>query len=338
MDARALGLNVIVSIQDEQQSGETTPVQLSDATTTRVWAVLAPLFNGDRGIMYELLNEPEPAVSDANWASWRDAMNPLIASIRATGSQNVVIADGLIFALSLNGAPALTDPAGQVAYAIHPYFHSAADQLQKAWDTKLGDFAATAPVIATEWTTVANAAVSGSSYYCDATTAAAALDLLQYLSAKGVGLAAFAYDFSGNVFGSGWHRRRRAGRLQGYAAGQLHHLRRPLLRHAQELLRDRPQRRLRASRRLHVQTAARRLPTCRRRRPRMRLLRQRHALPELLWPPAERQWRHGFPPDLPPLIVRRSAPMRDHDSSSRSSYGSISLDTPRPRCVPSSDF
>jgi endoglucanase len=201
-DARARGLNVIVSIQDEAQSGESTPAQLPNQATLRVWGVLAPLFNDDRGVLYEIMNEPQPKVSAASWVSWRDAMNRAIAAIRSTGSRNVVVADGLIFALSLNGAPALTDPARQVAYAIHPYFHSAADQTQTAWDNKFGTFAANAPVIATEWTTVANAATSGSSYFCDSTTATATLQLLRYLDGKQIGLLAFAYDFSGNLFGS----------------------------------------------------------------------------------------------------------------------------------------
>ena len=65
-----------------------------------------------------------------------------------------------------------------------------------------GTFAATSPVLVTEWTTVANAAQSGSTYFCDATTAGAALDLLNYLAGKKIGITAFAYDFSGNVFGS----------------------------------------------------------------------------------------------------------------------------------------
>src|SRR5262249_54826380 len=90
--ARSAGLNVLVSIQDERQSGETTPMQLPNSATIRVWTELAPFFNHDTGILYELMNEPEPTVSVANWESWREAMNAVITAVRATGSTNVVVA------------------------------------------------------------------------------------------------------------------------------------------------------------------------------------------------------------------------------------------------------
>lgn len=130
-------------------------------------------------------------------------------AVRATGSTNVVVADGLQYAIQLDGAPALTDPAGEVAYAVHPYFHSAAAETQATWSQNFGTLAATAPVIVTEWTTVANAATSGSTYFCDSTTAGAALRLMDYLASKKIGITAFAYDFSGNVFGSAAYGSRR---------------------------------------------------------------------------------------------------------------------------------
>ena len=198
LSARALGLNVIVSVQDETQSGETQPAVLPNAATQRVWQVLAPLFNGDQGILYEMLNEPELAPNPANWAAWASAMNAVIATIRQTGSKNVVVADGLDYAEHLDGAPALTDPENEVAYAAHPYFHNAADQTRQAWATKFGNFAQTAPVLITEWTTVPN-------YYADANTAQAALNFLSYLAIHGTGLSAYAYGFSGDAFGSVVH-------------------------------------------------------------------------------------------------------------------------------------
>ena len=198
-DARAEGLNVIVSVQDESQSGqEGQSTVLPNAATRRVWQMLAPFFNGDRGILYEMLNEPQLPPNPANWAAWACAMNEVITTIRQTGSKNVVVADGLGYAEHLDGAPALTDPENEVAYAAHPYFHSAADQKPQAWATKFGNFAQTAPVIITEWTTIP-------SYYHDANTAHAALKFLHYLESRGIGLSAYAYDFSGDLFGSVVH-------------------------------------------------------------------------------------------------------------------------------------
>ncbi len=190
--ARTAGLNVIVSVQDEKQSGETSPTPLPDAATIRVWQELAPAFNGDTGILYEIMNEPQPAPNATNWAAWANAMNAAISAIRATGSKNVVVADGLAYAEHLDGAPALKDPLNQVAYASHPYFHSATDEQQATWVTKFGNLSNIAPVIITEWSTLI-----GSSFYCDANTPSAALAFLDYLQKSGIGLTGFAYDHPG---------------------------------------------------------------------------------------------------------------------------------------------
>jgi len=185
--ARAAGLNVIVSDQDESQSGETSPTMLPDTATQRVWAELAPLFNADMGIMYEMMNEPQPTANSTNWALWQTAMNAVIATIRSTGSKNVLLADGLQYAGTFSGAPLLTDPLGQVAYASHPYFYQASDETTSSFMTRFGNFAQSAPVLVTEWSTPY-------SDFCDSTTPAASLNLEQYLQTNGIGLMAFAYD------------------------------------------------------------------------------------------------------------------------------------------------
>ena len=71
-----------------------------------------------------------------------------------------------------------------------------------SWDTNFGNFAATVPVIDTEWTAVANSATSGSSYYCDSNTPTQSLALMQYQRTHNIGIIGFAWDFTGSVFGS----------------------------------------------------------------------------------------------------------------------------------------
>ncbi len=214
--ARSLGMNVILCIQDELQpnslSGVPTVATINpDAQTQRVWQVLAPLFNDDNGVLYELYNEPEAANTPANWVAWQTAMYAVAETIRSTTnaagvpSHNVLIADGLNFALTLQGALPVPDRYQQVAYAIHPYFHSAADLTQAHWDTTFGNFANTHPVIATEWTTIYQPPSADGTYYCpttDASVANAGFALLQYLQSKFVGITAYAYDFGGTSFGS----------------------------------------------------------------------------------------------------------------------------------------
>lgn len=193
--ARGAGLTVLLSVQDEEQSGEATPAELPDEATRRVWQAMAPLFGQDRGVMYELLNEPRPGPSPRNWRAWAKAMNETIRTVRDAGARNVIVADGLLFAERLRGAPELADPQHQVVYASHPYAHDPKGETRADWDRKFGNFARTHPVIVTEWTTSRN-------FYCTTTTPRAAEAFLSYLAERRIGLMAFAWDFSGTSFGS----------------------------------------------------------------------------------------------------------------------------------------
>jgi endoglucanase len=198
--ARAAGLTVIVSIQDEPQTGD--PQQstaLPGAATQRVWQELAPVFGQDRGVMFELFNEPHIGPQAVvpfptpDWSAWAAAMNQTIQTIRSLGAKNVVVADGLQYAQELSGAPQLNDPLHQVAYAAHPYSLNAADQTPAVWDVKFGSFAATAPVIVSEW---------GIGYYCDANTPTSVVTFLQYLQSHRIGLEAGSWDWASAGFGS----------------------------------------------------------------------------------------------------------------------------------------
>jgi endoglucanase len=193
-EARAAGLNVIVTVQDESGTGEPSPMTLPTAATGRVWQILAGAFSSDTGIMFEIMNEPQPTPSAANWQAWASAMNSMISIIRTSGAKNVLIADGLGFAEYLTGAPALDDPLQQVAYADHPYPHSNTDQSKTGWDSKFGDFAEStdAPVIITEWSDENEP--NGVFAYCDSNTPQAALNFLAYLKSMNIGLIGLGYD------------------------------------------------------------------------------------------------------------------------------------------------
>ena len=190
--ARAEGLTVIVSVQDESHVPDDKPTDLPDDGTRRVWKEIAPEFASDQGVLFELLNEPRPAPNPQNWKRWKHAMMATVRTVRETGARNVVIADGLNVGQVLDGAPILND--SQVAYASHPYALHAEGQTRAVWDAKFGRFAQTAPVIITEW-------LSGG-YYCDLNTPQATVDFLQYLQERGIGLEAGVWDWSPGDFGS----------------------------------------------------------------------------------------------------------------------------------------
>ena len=112
---------------------------------------------------------------------------------------------GLEHAEELMGAPALNDRVSPVIYGSHPYAHNYQDQnaagtdasgnlvAGAGWDVMFGTFAATNPVIVTEW---------GNGYYCDKITGTADVAFLQYLQGRSVGLVATTWDWSGANFGS----------------------------------------------------------------------------------------------------------------------------------------
>ena len=198
--AREVGLTVIISIQNEKQTGEVQiPVELPSKATERVWKELVPFFGKDRGVIFELFNEPritptpKGGPTPDQWRSWAEAMNRMINLIRSLGAANVVVADGLQFAETLHGAPELIDPLQQVVYASHPYAHTSQDQTEDAWNWKFGDYSQKAPVLITEW---------GIGYYCDIHTPKATQQFLQYLQDHGIGLEIVTWDWESSTFGS----------------------------------------------------------------------------------------------------------------------------------------
>ena len=207
--ARRAGSTVIVSVQDETHVPGDKPIDLPDEGTQRVWREIAPRFANDRGVLYELLNEPRPAPNPGNWQRWAQAMNATIHTVRASGAGNVVIADGLAVGHVIDGAPLLADQ--QVAYASHPYtlklpangqkvapWQGPDGQRSPAWQAQFGTFAQHAPVIITEW-------LSGG-YYCDANTAESTVQFLQYLQQHQIGLEVGTWDWAPGGFGSArWH-------------------------------------------------------------------------------------------------------------------------------------
>lgn len=190
--ARAAGLTVIVCVQDESHVPGEKSIDLPDDGTRRVWKEIAPQFANDRGVLFELLNEPSPAPNPQNWKRWKAAMTETIRTVRETGARNVVIADGLGVGQVIDGAPLLDDP--QVAYASHPYALKQYGQTSKAWDAKFGNFSRRAPVIITEW-------LSGG-YFCDADTPESTVKFVQYLQEHGIGLEVGTWDWAPEGFGS----------------------------------------------------------------------------------------------------------------------------------------
>lgn len=159
--ARQNNFVVLISMQDEERSGEPTPHLMPIAETLRNWEMLTTVFGKDRGVMFELYNEPQLTTSPANWQTWAQGdaslgfvgMQTMVNDLRAKGSQNVFLLDGLGFAQTLEGVPTIADPLNRVAYAIHPYQRGSDDESR--WPAQFELPSQTLPVICTEWSAVA---------------------------------------------------------------------------------------------------------------------------------------------------------------------------------------
>ena len=159
--ARQAGFVAMIMMQDEAISGDPQPHPLPTAETQSDWDLLAAQFGNDRGVVFELYNEPNLPATQANWQLWLNGgsvsgqsspsigMQSLITRLRAAGAQNVFVLDGLNLGKTLNGLPAVSDPLNRLVYAVHPYQQGSSDESQ--WDAEFGIPSTRVPVWADEW-------------------------------------------------------------------------------------------------------------------------------------------------------------------------------------------
>jgi len=211
--ARAHGLVVEITMQDEEESGGPLFHGLPTAETLQNWLRLNEQFGSDEGVLYELYNEPNQSgpLSSTQWTLWLNGgqayppghasdemtftaigMQQLVDDLRMAGSKNTFVLDGLALATTINGVPAVTDPLNRIAYGIHQYLKGGT-VTQADWDTNFGNQSAMLPIFVDEWSACANTVpgLKGLDTYQPA------VDFLNYLRAKGIGIGAWAIDSNG---------------------------------------------------------------------------------------------------------------------------------------------
>lgn len=198
--ARQAGFVVMIMMQDESISGEPAQHPLPTTETQSDWDLFTTAFGSDRGVIFELYNEPSLSASTANWQLWLNGglvtgqtvpsigMQALVNYIRSKGAQNVFVLDGLGHASTLQGVPAVTDPLNRLVYAVHPYQHGSADESQ--WDAEFGIPSASMPVWADEWSAATDMQLGLGSL----PGFQVAVDLLNYLRAHSIPLCTGAFD------------------------------------------------------------------------------------------------------------------------------------------------
>jgi hypothetical protein len=173
--ARANGFVVMVMMQDESITGDAGEDPLPSMETQSDWDLFASAFGSDRGVVFELYNEPSLTASATDWQLWLNGgqingqsylgMQTLVTHIRASGAQNVIVVDGLGVQVpdptdstknitkasaTLQNVLTVSDPLHRIVYAVHPYQHGISDD-ESSWDAEFGIPSKTLPVWADEW-------------------------------------------------------------------------------------------------------------------------------------------------------------------------------------------
>jgi endoglucanase len=214
---RAEGFVVIPVLQPPPglPQGDPNNVGLPNETYARADLNLMDRFKTDRGVMLELFNEPYGPQTQATWRSYISEINHLILELRSHGEKNILLVEPINqkFQTEAPGSQypgGVTDPLNQILWAIHPYYDPAtyfdgADPSK--WGLYFGDFAATHPVIVSEWH--ANVGPLGDLSYdwCKTHPIDTVRQSFKYFSSKLDGVVGWGYDGRGWVVLLGYQKR-----------------------------------------------------------------------------------------------------------------------------------
>lgn len=112
------------------------------------WKYASVQFRGDRGVVFELWNEPQTENSDLKWSDIKPYLEGFYGIIRSQGAQNIVLASGPHWTYDLRGIK--NDPlmGDNIAYAWHVYPNN---YRHMDWETALDGLNEKYPVFLTEW-------------------------------------------------------------------------------------------------------------------------------------------------------------------------------------------
>ncbi|HEY2359206.1 MAG TPA: cellulase family glycosylhydrolase, partial [Phenylobacterium sp.] len=196
--------------------GDPDNVSLPSAAYARAALNLLDGFKTDSGVMLELFGEPYGIPDQETWARYISKINSMISAIRADGAHNILIVEPLNqkFQTEAPGSAypgGVTDPFHQILWAIHPYFDPVTSfvgaDLSK-WDLYFGNFAATHPVIVSEWH--ANVGPLGNLHYewCRTHPVDTVRRAFIYFANRKIdGVIGWAFDGRGYVIVNGYKKR-----------------------------------------------------------------------------------------------------------------------------------
>ncbi len=112
------------------------------------WKYMAAEYRNDRGVMFEIWNEPQNKNRDLSWNDIRGYMERLYEIIRTQGANNVIIAPGVYWSYDLRNIRNNPLKGENIAYAWHNYPE---DLNLTTWDNAIDGLYNQYPILVTEW-------------------------------------------------------------------------------------------------------------------------------------------------------------------------------------------
>jgi endoglucanase len=115
------------------------------------WRYAAKEFSGDRGIIFEIWNEPVNQNNDLSWNNLRPYLAQLVGVVRGNSSDNIILAPGVNWDYDLRGIKENPLAGVNIAYSWHVYNNNGS---LLSRETALGGLNQNYPVFITEWGSV----------------------------------------------------------------------------------------------------------------------------------------------------------------------------------------
>ena len=116
-------------------------------TAKEFWEMMAVKYRGDRGVMFELWNEPADPKTN-KWENLKPYMERLYEIIRSQGADNLIIVPGVWWTYDLRGIGDKPLAGKNIAYSWHNY---EANERYLKWDQALAGLNDKYPIVVTEW-------------------------------------------------------------------------------------------------------------------------------------------------------------------------------------------
>jgi len=118
-------------------------------TASDFWKYVAIQYRGDRGVIFELWNEPADENREEDWATLKPFMERLYGIVRSQGAENIVVVPGVWWTYDLRDIKYNRIKGYNIAYAWHNYPGNS--KMTIDWDTALDNLHNEYPIFITEW-------------------------------------------------------------------------------------------------------------------------------------------------------------------------------------------